>query len=357
MHFSIRRSLAIYSFIFPLIFLSLVRGLVEENLALSSSSSKSAPLVDSGGEMETTDGESGLINSLITWITTTSLLSNSRFLFSDDDGQENVGFGGSKLSNSDRRTQALVWSAFASIMVALTGVVPAIFLGTHGNSKRTTERTLNRLLSFAVGSLLGDVFLHILPETWRYTADGSDYGRHCGMWVIFGSVVCFLVEKCASSAEDSRHKAAAFVNLFANAIDNFTHGLAVGASFSVSVKFGMLTTFAILIHEIPHEISDFAILLRADFDRWSAVKAQLMTATGGVLGASVALISDNGALGLERRAACWILPFTAGGFLNVALVQVLPDLLKEKSAGESAMQFVYILTGVALMGLISAMHV
>lgn len=80
------------------------------------------------------------------------------------------------------------------------------------------------------------------------------------------------------------------MNLAANLVDNFTHGLAVGASFLVSPKvgrvdkqsvfidsfqFGLMTTFAILLHEIPHEVSDFAILLRADFNRMQAIKAQV----------------------------------------------------------------------------------
>ncbi|ELT99345.1 hypothetical protein CAPTEDRAFT_71742, partial [Capitella teleta] len=65
-----------------------------------------------------------------------------------------------------------------------------------------------------------------------------------------------------------------WLNLLANVIDNFTHGLAVAGSYCVSTKTGMLTTFAVLLHEIPHEVGDFAILLKAGFDRWKAAKAQ-----------------------------------------------------------------------------------
>lgn len=81
----------------------------------------------------------------------------------------------------------------------------------------------------------------------------------------------------------------------ANSIDNFTHGLAVGGSFLISLRLGMFTTVAILIHEIPHEIGDFAILLKSGFSRWDAAKGQLLTASGGLCGAIVAVASSGGA--------------------------------------------------------------
>ena len=77
--------------------------------------------------------------------------------------------------------------------------------------------------------------------------------------------------------------------MMANCIDNFTHGLAVGGSFLLSARVGALTTFAILIHEVPHEVGDFAILLRAGFSRWDAAKAQLCTASSGLIGALAAV--------------------------------------------------------------------
>lgn len=116
-----------------------------------------------------------------------------------------------------------------------------------------------------------------------------------------------------------------------------------------------MTTFSIVIHELPHEITDFAILLRADFNRWSAVQAQvsfkyfennleffkrvmcdesmkkthlqLLTAIGGALGAWAALFlhTECATSGTSQN----ILPFTAGGFINIALTQILPELMKE----------------------------
>lgn len=85
---------------------------------------------------------------------------------------------------------------------------------------------------------------------------------------------------------------AGYLNLVANAFDNFTHGLAVAGSFIISPKIGVLTTTAILLHEIPHEIADFAILIRSGFNPWGAAKAQLLTALIGLLGAIFTLCVD-----------------------------------------------------------------
>lgn len=146
-------------------------------------------------------------------------------------------------------------------------------------------------------------------------------------------------------------KVSGYLNLLANTIDNFTHGLAVAASFLVSKKIGLLTTMAILLHEIPHEVGDFAILLRAGFDRWSAAKLQLSTALGGLLGACFAICTQS-PKGVEETVA-WILPFTSGGFLYIALVNVLPDLLEEDDPWHSLQQVLLLCTGIVVMVLFS----
>lgn len=102
------------------------------------------------------------------------------------------------------------------------------------------------------------------------------------------------------------------------------------------------------VHEIPHEVGDFAILLRSGFSRWDAAKAQLLTAGAGLVGALVAIGGTNVTSAMEARTS-WIMPFTAGGFLHISLVTVLPDLLKENDSKESIKQLTALIAGIAVM--------
>ncbi|XP_014468084.1 PREDICTED: zinc transporter ZIP13 homolog [Dinoponera quadriceps] len=136
-----------------------------------------------------------------------------------------------------------------------------------------------------------------------------------------------------------------YLNLLMNFLDNFTHGLSVGGSFLISFRVGVLSTFTILVHEIPHEVGDFAILLRSGFSRWDAARAQLVTAGGGVVGALAAVFFSSG---LEEKTN-WILPLTAGGFIHIGLVTILPDLLRETNPMESLKQLCALLFGIVVM--------
>ncbi|XP_022670515.1 zinc transporter ZIP13 homolog isoform X2 [Varroa jacobsoni] len=289
--------------------------------------------------------------------------------------------------------------------------MPAVTKKQNANDARAqcSGGTLRLLLGFAVGGLLGDVFLHLLPEsveilknTGGYTDDESAL-RASGIWTLVGLFTFVLVEllfaahqrlqeeyELGEDKKDDDHAihsngkvdvygnnvnknnsrlngngsvpsnktrprndssdlihVSGYLNLIANSIDNFSHGLAVAGSFLAGIRVGLITTFAILLHEIPHEVGDFAILLKSGFSRWQAARAQLSTAAVGVFGAIAALSVER----VESLGSCtsWILPFTAGGFINIALIGVLPELLKERNPGESLKQFVCVFLGVALM--------
>lgn len=116
--------------------------------------------------------------------------------------------------------------------------------------------------------------------------------------------------------------------------------------------FNSLTIIFLAVHEIPHEVGDFAILLRSGFNRWDAAKAQLLTAGAGLLGALVAIGGSGVTSAMEARTS-WIMPFTAGGFLHIALVTVLPDLLQETSPIESIKQFTSLIFGIVLMAIMT----
>ncbi|XP_060160388.1 zinc transporter ZIP13 isoform X4 [Globicephala melas] len=299
---------------------------------------------------------------------------------------------------SGERLDTWICSLLGSLMVGLSGVFPLLVIPLEMGTTLRSEagaRRLKQLLSFALGGLLGNVFLHLLPEAWAYTYSASPGGegqslqqqQQLGLWVIAGFLTFLALEKMfLDSKEEETSQVSGYLNLLANTIDNFTHGLAVAASFLVSKKnrspgisllppsqhphlrlpaalldtasfclhhrlIGLLTTMAILLHEIPHEVSDFAILLRAGFDRWSAAKLQLSTALGGLLGACFAICTQS-PKGVEETVA-WILPFTSGGFLYIALVNVLPDLLEEDDPWRSLQQVLLLCTGIVVMVLFS----
>lgn len=317
-----------------------------------------------------------------------------------------------------------VFSLLGSALIGLSGILPLFVIpietgGKNSDFNPAESKSLKVLLSFAVGGLLGDVFLHLLPEAWSGDAGGNKEHGHpslrSGLWVLSGILIFTIVEKIFSGyvnqdesnpqpkcvnianclmrkggsgktangdakmhctqngscdiedvpnscflAEKQRResqpqiKIAGYLNLMANSIDNFTHGLAVAGSFLVSFRHGVLGTFAILLHEIPHEVGDFAILLKSGFSRWDAARAQLLTAGAGLLGALVAIGGSGVTSAMEARTS-WIMPFTAGGFLHIALVTVLPDLIKETDLKESMKQIAALIFGIAVMAIMTVL--
>ncbi|KAM6899728.1 zinc transporter Slc39a7 [Xenentodon cancila] len=145
-------------------------------------------------------------------------------------------------------------------------------------------------------------------------------------------------------------KVSGYLNLAADFTHNFTDGLAIGASFLVSPAVGAVTTLTILLHEVPHEIGDFAILVQSGCTKRKAMCLQLLTAVGALAGTACSLLAE----GVGAAATAWILPFTAGGFVYIATVTVLPELLAGRSSfGQSLMEILALLFGVGMMVLIA----
>lgn len=145
-------------------------------------------------------------------------------------------------------------------------------------------------------------------------------------------------------------KVSGYLNLAADFIHNFTDGLAMGASFLVGPTVGTVTTLTILLHEVPHEIGDFAILIQSGCTKRKAIFLQLLTALGALAGTACSLLAQ----GVGTAATAWILPFTAGGFIYIATVTVLPELLVGRSSfGQSVMEILALLFGVSMMVVIA----
>ena len=243
------------------------------------------------------------------------------------------------------RADTWLYALSSSLVVGMCGIFP-LFLDSCVFRMNNETSNMKYILSFAVGGLLGDVFLHLLPESW-----GNASGQTAitsGVWVLVGVLIFLMVEKLAACSITGQNSCGGYLNLAANCTDNFTHGLALSASYSSSHTVGILTTAAIVCHEVPHEVGDFAILMQSGFSKWSAAKAQLFTSFGGVFGVIAGFVAEGASEDIQ-----WILSFTAGGFLYISLVSILPDLFKLSSLRVFAVQVILLLSGILVMALVT----
>ncbi|RNA18805.1 zinc transporter ZIP13 isoform X2 [Brachionus plicatilis] len=262
--------------------------------------------------------------------------------------------------------QLIVWvtSIIGTFFVGICGILPVVVLPSMADDhqKLVESNRFKCCLSFAAGTLLGDVFLHLLPETYtKSVLDDNGKVISNGLWVLFGLISFLSIEKIFPDHEqdaDNKKSGANFLffnsirilgilNLFANVIDNFTHGIAVAGSFQASIKFGFITLIATLLHEIPHEIGDFVILLKSGLNYKEAALAQLGTAFSGISGAIFALASSSAQRAGEVTS--WVLPFASGGFLYISLVNIVPEIVNERHLSNSLKQVSCLILGIFLV--------
>lgn len=177
-----------------------------------------------------------------------------------------------------------------------------------------------------------------------------------------------------STSKEGAHgvNSSGLLNLIADFTHNITDGLAMSASFYASPTIGATTALAVALHECPHQVGDFALLVQSGFSKWSAIGLQFVTALGALLGTLIGIavqeLGGSGgepvpmAGGLFGTSLTWgdmLLPFTAGTFLYVGTVAAVPELLETGSGGaatevrKTLTQFVAVALGAGIMLFIS----
>jgi zinc and cadmium transporter len=239
---------------------------------------------------------------------------------------------------------------------------------------------LPHFISFATGALLGAALLALLPEAIEGAGAGSAHG--IGLTLIAGLGVFFLIEKlvlwwhahahvrdaeaatCPQHADEvpeahavhrQRHRpghahhdrdhASGVLVLVGDSLHNALDGSLIAAAFLGSVRLGVLTTFAVAAHEIPHRVGDFAILVQAGLSRERALLLNLATGVASVLGAAIAYF----ALREAQHVLPYALAFAAAGFLYIAVAGLIPGLHRRADPRTSATQVIFIAAGIAVI--------
>ncbi len=241
---------------------------------------------------------------------------------------------------------ALLWSLISTLLVsgiALIGIVTLLI------NKKILREIVFYLIGFSAGALIGGAFLHILPEVLESTQPVLVF-----YYVIAGIVLFFMLERyffwrhCHEGVCDVH--AFTYLSLIGDGVHNFLDGVMIAASFCISVKLGVATTIAVILHEIPQELGDFGVLVYGGFEKKKALLFNFCTGLTAVLGALFGYFMADTIQNFSR----FILPLTAGGFIYIAASDLIPQLHKEPDRKHSSLAFFAFLMGIFLMALAKA---
>lgn len=225
-------------------------------------------------------------------------------------------------------------------MISLIGIV------TVGVNIDKLRRIIFILVSLAVGSLFGDAFIHLIPEAFEQNKDT----RSVALGILGGILFFFLIEKFIRlhhdhTDEEEHISSVGYMNIIANGVHNFIDGLLIGISYLANIEIGIATTIAVVAHEIPHEISEFGVLIHSGFTKRKALIYNFLSASISFIGTTLVLIIGNEAGAMIK----YLIPFAAGGFVYIAGSNLIPELHKESKIKKSAIQIIAIIFGISTM--------
>jgi len=239
-----------------------------------------------------------------------------------------------------------IW-AYSIISVLLVSFISLIGALTLLFKKINLKNILLFLVSFAAGALLGDSFIHLLPEA----VEESGFTLELSIYLLLGILIFFILEKfihwrhCHLPTTNEHPHPLAFMNLIGDGLHNFFDGMIIAGSYIASIPLGIATTIAVILHEIPQEIGDFGILLHGGFTKKKALAFNFLSAILSLIGAVLVLIIGNSV----EKFSIFLVPFTAGGFIYIAGSDLIPELHKETKPIISFMQLIALILGILVM--------
>ncbi len=245
------------------------------------------------------------------------------------------------------------------IWITLSAVAGGIFalLVAHWLAYKVFAGYLHHMVSLSVGVLLAVALLHLLPEAFE---SGED--THALFGVMLGAVVGFFVlEKIALLRHSHHHEGdghhhhhghdlhsagrGGVMILIGSSLHNLVDGVLIAAAFLVDPTLGVLTAASIILHEVPHKLSDFVVLINAGLTREKAFVLILFTslcsALGGVLGYFV--------LGHVQPVLPFFLVVAATSFLYISIADLMPQMHQRSSLREAGSQLVLVALGVSVI--------
>jgi zinc and cadmium transporter len=241
-----------------------------------------------------------------------------------------------------------VW-IYSIVSVLIVSLIAFVGILTFAIKVKKLKKILIYLVSFSAGALFAGAFIHLLPEIVKRVG----FSYKISLYVLGGIVIFFVLEKVVRW----RHchvpmrkgvRSFAYMNIIGDVFHNFIDGLIIAAAYIVSFPIGLITTIAVVLHEIPQEIGDFGVLVYGGFSRRKALLINFLSALVAVLGAIVGLVLSGFVSGIELI----LIPIAAGGFIYIAGSDLIPELHKETKLLRSIWALVAFVLGIGVMSLL-----
>jgi zinc and cadmium transporter len=241
----------------------------------------------------------------------------------------------------------LFWIIGFSVLGSIGAVAGAALMLLFPDSIRRTLVPV--LVSYATGTLLGAAFLGMIPAGLK---QAPAQAQSLMATVLAGMVLFFVLEKLVlwrhcHDSECEIHSRAGPLILIGDAFHNFVDGVVIAAAFLTSIPLGITASFAVIAHEVPQEVGDFAILLDSGYGRARALLLNGLSSATTLPGAVLTYFW----LGETRAAVPYILALSAASFIYIAAADLIPGLHRQVTAAASLRQFVLLLGGIGTIAI------
>lgn len=237
---------------------------------------------------------------------------------------------------------------YAFISVLAVSLISFVGLFTLSIKSKNLKKILLYIISFSAGALLGDAFIHLLPEI----ISKKGFTLQISIYTLTGITIFFILEKfihwehCHGHLTEENHiHPFAYTNLIGDGFHNFLDGVIIAASYLISTQVGIATTLAVLLHEIPQEIGDFGVLLHGGFTKTKALLLNFASALLAVIGVITTFLIGSSIGSIETI----LIPIAAGGFIYIASSDLIPELHKTTDMKKSIIQLISFILGIATM--------
>lgn len=243
-----------------------------------------------------------------------------------------------------------IW-IYSLLSVFIVSLISFAGLAVLAIETERLKKILIYVISFSAGALLGDTFIHLLPEVSE-----NGISLSIALYVLLGIIIFFILEKVihwhhyhmpVGKGHPHAHPFA-YTNLIGDGLHNFLDGVIIAGAYLIDVPVGIATTIAVIFHEIPQEIGDFGVLIYAGFSRTKALMMNFLSALTALIGVIAALLISNRIGDLQFI----LVPIAAGGFIYIAGSDLIPELHKERGIVTSLLQLAALLVGIGVMVLL-----